>query len=116
MGKPPAFQLYAADFYMDTASWTPEAVGFYFRLLIYEWVNGFIPMDMDSIARITGSMENRKWKANVSRIWRECCHKFVTFDGPNGDKVYKNLRLEQEREKQNNYKELQAEKGRKKNE
>ena len=39
MGKTPAFQLYAADFYMDTNSWSIDEIGIYTRLLFSEWVN-----------------------------------------------------------------------------
>lgn len=111
MAKAPAFQLYAADFYMDTASWSPAAVGFYFRLLMYQWVNGGVPKDLEAIARITGCMETRKWRANVQRMWLECGHKFAIVPDANGGTVYKNFRLEEEREKQKQYKELQSQKG-----
>jgi uncharacterized protein YdaU (DUF1376 family) len=35
--KPPAFQLYASDFYMDTNSWTIDEIGIYTRLF---YLNG----------------------------------------------------------------------------
>ncbi len=44
-GKAPAFQLFAADALVDTASWTVDEVGIYFRLLMTEWVNGPLPND-----------------------------------------------------------------------
>ena len=99
MKKPPAFQLYAADFYMDTASWPVEEVGMYTRLLFYQWVNGSIPNDMEKIARITGTLSGRKWATNVARMWSNICHKFVTL--PNGNLV--NQRLEESRIKQEEF-------------
>ena len=54
MAKAPAFQLYASDFYMDTAHWEPETVGIYFRLLMFEWVNKSIPNNTRELARIAG--------------------------------------------------------------
>ena len=83
MNKPPAFQLYAADFYMDTLGWTNEMVGFYFRLLMAQWVNGYIPNDLEKLARIGGCINGRKWHANVARMWSELSIKFVTL--PDGN-------------------------------
>jgi len=99
MKKPPAFQLYAADFYMDTASWPVEEVGMYTRLLFYQWVNGSIPNDMEKIARITGTLSGRKWATNVARMWSNICHKFVTL--PDGNLI--NQRLEESRQKQEEF-------------
>jgi uncharacterized protein YdaU (DUF1376 family) len=108
MGKAPAFQLYAADFYMDTASWEVDTVGLYFRLLIYQWVNGSIPNDMEKIARIGGCINNRKWRTNVARMWREQEHKWVTVPGTN---ELINLRLEASRQEQDNFRKSQQESG-----
>ena len=110
MGKPPAFQLYAADFYMDTVSWDVDLVGFYFRLLMYEWVNGSIPNDIEQIARITGGSVNRKWRSNVSRMFAECSHKFATLPGTNN---LINERLENTRKEQEKYTKGQSESGHK---
>jgi uncharacterized phage protein (TIGR02220 family) len=52
VGKPPAFPMYASDFLVDTAGWSAEQVGIYTRLLLYEWVNGYIPDDLKQIRRI----------------------------------------------------------------
>jgi uncharacterized protein YdaU (DUF1376 family) len=108
MGKPPAFQLYAADFYMDTVSWDVEVVGFYFRLLMCQWVNGSIPNDLEQIARITGCLSSRKWRANVARMWSECCHKFATL--PDSNNLI-NERLEKTRKEQETYSKGQSESG-----
>jgi len=104
MGKPPAFQLYASDFYMDTAGWTVSQVGAYARLLMYEWVNGPFTSKMSEISRIAGVEDPRTmqkmWLANVGK-------KFLS----NGGNLLYNKRLEEEREKQAKRRELQAQKG-----
>jgi len=104
MGKAPAFQLYASDFYMDTAGWTVAQVGAYTRLLMYEWVNGPIPCDMASLARIAGISDARTmykmWLGTVGK-------KFIS----NGGNLLFNKRLEEEREKQAKRREIQTEKG-----
>jgi uncharacterized protein YdaU (DUF1376 family) len=109
MKNAPAFQLYAADFYMDTASWPVEEVGMYTRLLFYQWVNGSIPSDVEKIARIAGCISGRKWSANVARMWSNICHKFATL--PDGNLA--NLRLEESRQKQNKFIESQRERANK---
>ena len=104
MGKSPAFQLYAADFYMDTAGWTATEVGAYFRLLLHEWVNGPLPNHMPELARIAGISDvrtlHKMWLATLGK-------KFTVTDG----NLLVNKRLEEEREKQVKRRELQSEKG-----
>ena len=100
--KPPAFQLYAADFYMDTNAWTPEEVGIYFRLLLSEWVNGPLQNDPKRLARIAG-IGSKKWP----KRWTIIASKF----SQNGDGKLYNKRLEEEREIQRKYRELQTKKG-----
>lgn len=94
MGKQPAFQLYAADFYMDTASWSIEEVGVYTRLLFYQWVNGSIPDDLCRIARIAGCSLKR-----IPKVWSQVKLKFSKRD--DGNLI--NERLEETRQKQLNY-------------
>jgi len=104
IGKAPAFQLYASDFYMDTAGWTVAQVGAYTRLLMYEWVNGPIPCDMASLARIAGISDAR----TMYKMWSGTMgKKFIS----NGGNLLFNKRLEEEREKQAKRKEIQTEKG-----
>jgi uncharacterized protein YdaU (DUF1376 family) len=104
MNKPPAFQLYASDFYMDTAGWTVAQVGAYTRLLMYEWINGGIPSDMASLARIAGISDVR----TMYKMWRQTLvNKFIS----NGGNLLHNKRLELEREKQSKYRESQSQKG-----
>ena len=94
MKNAPAFQLYAADFYMDTASWTIEEVGIYTRLLFYQWVNGSIPMDGIRLSRIAGCSLK-----TFRKSWDEIHLKFSPWDHEN----LVNLRLEESRKKQEEY-------------
>ena len=102
--KPPAFQLYAADFYMDVSGWTNEEVGTYFRLLMHSWVNGPLPNDMGELSRITQSSAKK-----FTNKWQKLSTKFTL----NGDGKYINTRLEQTREEQANYRESLSEAGKK---
>ena len=52
MGKPPAFQFYAAAFLTDTAEWTIQEVGLYIRLLSSQWINGSLPNNKKRLALI----------------------------------------------------------------
>lgn len=104
MNKAPAFQLYAADFYVDTSGWTTAEVGTYFRLLLAEWVNGPLPNNMSELARIAGISDTR----TMVKIWnRNVGKKFLM----NGGNLLYNKRLEEERENQAKRREIQAEKG-----
>jgi uncharacterized protein YdaU (DUF1376 family) len=91
MGKAPAFQMYAADFYMDTNGWSIDEVGIYTRLLFDQWVNGFIPSDPERLAR-TAQCSLKKFLAG----WEIIQKKFI----PAGEGQLKNPRLEEERNKQ----------------
>jgi uncharacterized protein YdaU (DUF1376 family) len=119
VAKAPAFQLYAQDFDMDTATWENDEVGAYLRLLFYEWVNGGIPNDMQAISKIVrepieGS-ENKRYRVKFERnlcdfgvkMERNVLKKFHL----NGNGLLVNSRLESERQKQSEYRESQREKG-----
>jgi uncharacterized protein YdaU (DUF1376 family) len=96
MKNAPAFQLYAADFYMDTAAWSATEVGAYFRLLLHEWINGPLPGDTVSLSRIAGvdrKTMGKFWSMNVGK-------KFVK----NSKGEWENSRLEQTRAEQEEYK------------
>jgi uncharacterized protein YdaU (DUF1376 family) len=100
--KAPAFQLYAQDFDMDTATWENDEVGAYLRLLLYEWVNGGLPSDTYKLSKIVRESEKKfvgKWK-NLST-------KFIQ----NGNGLLINKRMEEVRQKQSQYLESQREKG-----
>lgn len=102
MAQPPAFQLYAADFYMDTVSWPIDAVGIYTRFLFYQWVNGFLPNDDKELSRIAGC--SVKKLLNNSIYWST---KFIKKD----DNKLINERLEKTRNKQLEYREKQVKSG-----
>ena len=102
--KAPAFQLYAADFYMDTVGWTCEEVGIYFRLLMAEWVNGPLQNDPVRLAK-TCQISTKKFIVNFNRL----ATKFVQ----NEEGFLINIRLEQTREKQEFFQESQRLKGKK---
>lgn len=103
MNKPPAFQLYASDFDMDTGSWTAPQVGVYVRLLLSAWVNGGIPnntAELARIARIDTRTLAKMWKQTLAKKWE------LTPEN-----MYVNPRMEVEREKQSIYRESQRIKG-----
>lgn len=107
MGKSPAFQLYAADFYMDTVTWTAEQVGAYFRLLLYEWINGPLDPDPKKLASICGIRIEKNWQRQWDRIWIVVGSKFAQNRLTNCSHLahqnpdfLSNKRLEMEREKQ----------------
>jgi len=102
MGKSPAFQLYASDFDMDTASWDNDEVGIYFRLLMYQWVNGYVPSDIDRLAKIA-----RISPKKFQKRWQIVSEKFCN----NGDNALINKRMEKTRQEQYNYKKLQSDSG-----
>lgn len=103
MSKSPAFQLYAADFDMDTGSWTATQVGVYTRLLLSAWVNGSLPNTISGLARIA-----RIDVRNMHKMWSAVIAKKFTTDAAG---MYVNPRMEIEREKQAIYKEVQSKKG-----
>jgi uncharacterized protein YdaU (DUF1376 family) len=105
--KAPAFQMYAADIYMDTNEWSAEAFGIYNRLLNHQWVNGSIPKDMKTLAQI--SFIGIK---TMAKRWPEMVSKFE-FDNTNRGR---NKRLEETRQKQLQYSEMQRQKGLKRSE
>lgn len=100
--KPPAFQFYARDFYMGSATMGAAAVGAYIRSLAWSWDNGPLPADHALWAKLVFLTP-----AEFKRIWPELKTKFTK-----GDHGYTNDRLEGERSKQDAYREKQAAKGR----
>lgn len=103
MSKAPAFQLYAADFYMDTNGWTPDEVGIYFRLLMHEWVNGDLPDDTKRLASIA-QCSYKKFQFG----WEIIAKKFI----PKGKGLLINKRLEETRKEQEEYYKKVTESGR----
>lgn len=103
MGKNPAFQTYASDYYVDTNSWTVDEVGIYQRLLLTEWVNGGLPNDGARLARIAGCGIKKFQKG-----WTTIKFKFILND----EGLLINKRLEDVRKGQEKYRESQVESGR----
>jgi len=97
IGKSPAFQTYAADFYMDTAGWDPYAVGIYWRLLMYEWINGALPTELEELTRIGGA----KIKT-FNHFWN---HQVSSKFSVNGNGKLINRRMEEVRQNQSKYSE-----------
>lgn len=103
--KPPAFQLYAADFLTDTQSMTAQELGVYFRLMCSQWINKGVPMDTQKLSRLAG-VSVKVFK----RIWPEIQHKFVEKE-VNKITVLVNERLEESRADKEKYIESQSLKG-----
>ena len=100
--KAPAFQFYAQDFDMDTATWENDEVGAYIRLLSYEWVNGGLPNDIYKLSKIV-----RESQKKFIGKWKNLSTKFIQ----NGNGLLINKRMEEVREQQRQYIESQREKG-----
>ena len=99
--KPPAFQMYAADIYIDTNEWSAEAFGIYNRLLYHQWVNGSIPSDMRILAQVAFVSVKK-----MTKRWPEMVSKFVFDENNRGF----NLKMESVRSKQCQYIEMQKKK------
>ena len=68
MGKAPAFQLYAADFFMDTIGWSDVEVGIYIRLLLLEWINGPLPDDHKQLLKLMSSFPVYEFDERQAKI------------------------------------------------
>jgi uncharacterized protein YdaU (DUF1376 family) len=98
--KPPAFQFYADDFVAGTVEMTTLEIGAYILLLCYQWSKGFIPDDDNLIRRI--ARETQTFDLATLRT------KFKSKKG----KLF-NVRLEQERQKQIEFRKKQSDNGQK---
>lgn len=94
--KAPAFQFYADDFLAGTLDLSQEELGAYIRLLCHQWNRGSIPVETEKQQRLAGGP-----------VSADVLVKFQLM--PDGRLV--NERLEQEREKQANFREAQSKKG-----
>jgi uncharacterized protein YdaU (DUF1376 family) len=96
--KAPAMQFYAADFLVDTMSWTDEEVGCHMRLLAWSWVNRRgLPVEQPRLQQISTA---------VARCWETVGRKWVI--GPDG--TYVNEKLERTRRDSDKYFENQRDK------
>jgi uncharacterized protein YdaU (DUF1376 family) len=94
--KSPAFQFYADDFLAGTLDMSQEDVGAYIRLLCHQWSRGSIPVETEKQQRLAGGS-----------ISADVLLKFPVGD----DGLRRNPRLEEEREKQMEFRQKQREKG-----
>jgi uncharacterized protein YdaU (DUF1376 family) len=90
--QPPAFQFYASDFIASTADMSPAEVGFYIRLLCFQWERGGVPGDAKVILRIGGSTGRSGYA-----LWRSIKRKFECSPT---DGLWRNARLERVRAQQ----------------
>lgn len=99
MAKAPAYQMYAADFAMATMGWPSDPLAAHIRLMNSQWINDGLPNDIQELAGIAGLslLKFRKaWERLESRYP-------VCADGRR-----RNPRLESERQKQQEYRDKQA--------
>lgn len=90
--KSPAFSFYAKEWLAATLSWALDARGAYATLLAYQWDAGSVPGgDMAALGRVLGVSTP---KARL--VWAVVASKFERGD----DGLWRNVRLEQERQKQ----------------
>jgi uncharacterized protein YdaU (DUF1376 family) len=64
VNKPPAFQVYARDWIVDTARLTLEEEGAVARMKAHQWIEGPLPNDPAELSRILGLT-----RARFRRVW-----------------------------------------------
>src|SRR5437899_3414994 len=79
VNRPPAFQLYARDWLVDTAHLSLEDQGAYMRLLCHQWIEGPLPSNREELARRLGLKSRRM--TQFDRLWSRIGHHFPTIDG-----------------------------------
>jgi uncharacterized protein YdaU (DUF1376 family) len=94
--RSPSFQFYADDFYAGAAELSQAETGAYIRLLCRQWSIGSIPSAVEKMERIAGGP-----------VTADVLEKFPV--GADGQR--RNQRLEHERQKQADYREMQRAKG-----
>ncbi len=94
--RSPAFQFYADDFLAGTLEMSQSDVGAFIRLLCHQWSRGSIPVETEKQQRLAGGS-----------VSVDVLAKFQLCD----DGLLRNARLEAEREKQQEYRNKQREKG-----
>lgn len=100
----PFFPLYAADFATATQAMTTVAVGAYIRLLIYQWINGYLPDNEPMLARISGCTrgpaDEEPFETEWQEVWFELESRFdktLAQIGNEERSILRNPRLESER-------------------
>jgi uncharacterized protein YdaU (DUF1376 family) len=97
MKSPPAFQFYPDDFLAGTFDMTDAEVGMYIRLLCVQWAKGGISSNPEDIARFSRGLTTVQ--PDINRV--------LTKFQPGDDGLLRNQRLEDERAKQNAFRERQ---------
>src|SRR5580765_992840 len=97
---PPAFQFYPNDFLTGTSRFTPLEVGGYILLLCEQWHTGSVPGDDEKALALIMRCTRRQARA----IWTHIRCKFQREDSG----VWLNARLEDERQRQQEYRVKQA--------
>ena len=100
MEKSPAFQFYVQDFLVGVRHMNTEETGAYILLLCEQWEEGHIKKDAAFLKKIA--------KISIKKL-QNVLEKFIEVDKG----IYKNIRLEKEREKQMDRRNKLAENGRK---
>jgi uncharacterized protein YdaU (DUF1376 family) len=104
MGKAsPAFQFYPTDFMTGTSRMTTSEVGGYILLLCEQWNTGSVPGDDEKALALI----MRCSRGAAKSIWRQVSAKFQR--GPDG--TWMNARMETERQKQSDYRDVQSQRG-----
>jgi uncharacterized protein YdaU (DUF1376 family) len=96
--KSPAFRFYIQDFLVGTMSFKVEEVGAYLLLLIYQWDHGYVPATVNDLC-------------SIARCKEKTLAKVLTKFRKNDDGSLYNMRLEEERVKQELFNKKQAENG-----
>jgi len=104
-GNAPAFQFYVGDFMTGTITMSLSEVGGYIRLLGHQWASGSVPGD--DVSALARAMVCDRSEAET--IWPKIRDKFRCKK----DGLWRNSRLEKERQKQDTFRKLQSQKGKK---
>jgi uncharacterized protein YdaU (DUF1376 family) len=100
--RPPSFDFYPEDFLAGTMHLHPACIGIYIRLLCFQWSHGAIPSDRRQLAQVTGALPE-ELDEHLSQV----LSKFELGD----DGLYRNARMERERERKMQYRDKQAANG-----
>jgi len=74
--KDPWFKFNPAAFLTDTASWHPDEVGAWIRILSYQWINHRVPADVKSLSNLTGLS-----KKKCAEFFKKVENKISMIDG-----------------------------------